>query len=106
MICSVRWLDTESYTVRLLRGSLDDGMTNGNSAPPAVSTTPVTAAEERTNASIARRRAAARRASSAAAIAASGTTTGHGDSGWATSQLPGPCATVFASGMNGEFAGG
>ena len=39
---SVLWLDTASQTVRLCAGSLDDGMMNGNSANPAVSTTPAT----------------------------------------------------------------
>src|SRR5512142_728516 len=40
MIASVPWLDTASHTVRLDRGSLDEGMTNGNIAKPAVRITP------------------------------------------------------------------
>ena len=35
------WLDVESHTVRLLRGSSDDGMMNGNIEKPAVRITPV-----------------------------------------------------------------
>ena len=79
MICSVRWLDTASQTVRLLAGSLDDGMMNGNSAKPggqhdagdARRTTARTRAP-------ARRRADATSASSAPPKAASGAAIVHG----------------------------
>src|SRR5881392_4460584 len=43
MICNVRQLDTESQAVRLLFGTDDDGMTNGNIEKPAVRITPTTA---------------------------------------------------------------
>ena len=42
MICRVRWLETASHTVRLLCGLLLEGMMNGNSEKPAVSTMPAT----------------------------------------------------------------
>ena len=40
---SVNWLDEASQTVRLLAGSVTEGIRNGNSAHPAVRITPATA---------------------------------------------------------------
>ena len=42
MINSVAWLDEASQTVRLLRGSSEDGSMKGNMLTPAVATTPKT----------------------------------------------------------------
>src|SRR5262245_60548396 len=72
--CSVRWLDTASHAVMLLMGWLDDGMMNGKSANPAVSTTPATAAHELSNAMPGCRRSDATIAISAPAKAMNGAT--------------------------------
>src|SRR4030095_10300445 len=98
MICSVRWLDTESHTVRLLFGSADDGITNGKSANPAVSTTPATASDDRTKAGAAWPLDEAKSATSAPPMPAMGATIVHGYSTWSCNQPDGPCTTVFASG--------
>src|SRR5436309_3390831 len=58
MICSVRQLDTESQAVRLLFGTDDDGMTNGNIEKPTVRITPTTATALASKARLDRRRLA------------------------------------------------
>ena len=64
---SVRRLDTESHTVRLAAGTLDEGRTKGNMAAPAVTMIPASAADEATKAaSVRRARARRRRAASPA----------------------------------------
>ena len=50
MIDSVSGLETLSQTVRLERGSVDDGITKGNMDAPAVAITPVIASPEQTKA--------------------------------------------------------
>ncbi len=49
MIPNVRWLDTQSQTVRLALGVLDDGMRNGNREAPAVPITPMIASDDAMN---------------------------------------------------------
>ena len=50
MIPNVRWLDVLSQTVRLDRGSTEDGMINGNMETPAVPMMPLINRPEATNA--------------------------------------------------------
>ncbi len=72
MISSVNRLDAESQSVRLLRGSSDDGMTNGNIAQPAVRMIPVTCSPVAMNVGTPLRRPAVMHASRPATMATSG----------------------------------
>ena len=62
---SVRKLETLSHTVRLALGWVDDGITKGNIAAPAVPITPTMASAEATNA-LSVRRASTRAAAASA----------------------------------------
>src|SRR3954462_11609353 len=56
MICNVLRLDTASHAVRLLSGTDDDGMMNGNMERPAVRITPATTMALATRVRVQRRR--------------------------------------------------
>src|SRR5512142_3018669 len=104
MMASVRWLDTASHTVRLERGSIDEGITNGNIANPAVKITPAIARLLDANASHGRfENAITPRAPAKAAIGASVI---HGRAAKFASQAPDADSTVFATGANALDAAG
>ena len=79
MICSVRQLDTESQAVRLLFGTDDDGMTNGNIEKPTVRITPTTATALASKARLDRRRLAKTMTPKAPVKAPTGAASVHGN---------------------------
>src|SRR6186997_1358750 len=102
---SVRRLDEASQTVRLLFGSSEEGIRNGNIAKPTDSTVSLTAAELATNASHGRPRRARNAQARAATIATIPIAIAHLPSGPFANHVP-PIDTVLPSGCDGRSAAG
>src|SRR6185436_1886620 len=102
---SVRRLDEASQTVRLLFGSSEEGIRNGNIAKPTDRTVSLTAAELATNASHGRPRRARNAHASAATIATTPIAIAQRPSGPLANHDP-PIDTALPSGCEGRSVAG
>ena len=100
---SVCWLDEASQIVRLLRGSVLDGIRNGNSAKPAENKVPMTMIELARNALRWCLRRVRMEASKAMRMASAARLQAQPPSAPSANQLP-PVVTVFSNGFDGAAA--